>query len=291
LQAGVWVAAAALCGFLLARHVETPRLPGLARGRVVQLAVPWAARIDSVPVELFQKVARDEVVAILDHGVLAAQIDQVEAEIARLRSEHDHEQDVLDAELGARHSEWDAEGRAFARDATELALRLREVQVELEYDRAMLAGLNANVASLEALVAAGHAAPAELALARAEATAIAKRGAESERLASDLAARTQEAMSRAERHQDLAPLRPSISTASDELEYAIRVQLGLLGELQAQRALCILRAPFDGVVVEAHGRAGEAALLRSGEGGIRRPGEVVGAGSADRGRRVRLGRG
>jgi multidrug efflux pump subunit AcrA (membrane-fusion protein) len=267
-----------LCSLLLARQAASPQLVGLARGRVVQLAVPWAARVDAVSVKLFQRVRRDDVVAILDHGVIAARIEQVQAEIARLRAEHDYERELLEAELGSRRSEWDAEERAFARDATELAIRLREARVELEYDRAMLAGLNASAGSFDALVTAGHAAPTELELARAEATATAKRAAENERLVSDLEARLADAQGRAQRHQGLEPRVPSETPAFDQLQHAIGVQLGLLAELQVQRAQSILRAPFDGMIVEIQGRAGEAALRRPGEGDLRRPGEVVGAG-------------
>jgi multidrug efflux pump subunit AcrA (membrane-fusion protein) len=274
----VWLVAASLCAVLLGRDAASPRAVGLARGRVVQLSVAWPARVEAVPVKLFQKVERDQVVAIVDHSVVSAQIEQVEAEIARLRAEHTENQDLLDADVGARRSDWSAESRAFARDASELAIRLHEVRVELEYDRAMAEGLQAHVASLEPLVVAGHAAPAELDLARAEAAATKSRALENERLAADLEERLAQAESRRDQHMGHEPVRPPRAPAMDHLTHAIGVQVGLLRELQAQRAQSILKAPFDGTVVTLLGRAGEAALRRPGEGDVRFAGEVVAAG-------------
>ena len=280
IQVAVWTLSAIVCLVFLARRAQAPQLVGLARGRVVQLSVPWAARVEAVPVGLFQRVRRDEVLAILDHSVLTAQIEQTEAEIARLRSEHAENQGLLDAEVGARLADWDAGGRAFARDAAELEIRLHEVEADLRYDRSMLEGLRANVTMLEKSVANGHAAPAELELSRAEAAATASRHAANERLAADLRTRLTEALGRQRKHLEYQPVRPSRATAVDHLTQAIAVQVALQRELEAQREQCILRAPFDGTIVEIRGRAGEESLRRPGEGALRRPGEVVGAGEA-----------
>jgi len=278
IQLGVWLGAALICVFLLARHARESSWTGLARGRIVHLSVPWDARVEATPVSLFQHVRRGDVVAILDHSVLAAQIQAVEAEIARLRSEHDEIQGLLDAEVAERRSDWSAETRAFARDAAELAVRLKEAEADLEYDRSMLVGLEGNAAILEKMFATGHVAQAEVELARAEAVATANRAAANERLVLDLRGRLAASEAREAEHAGLEPSRPARAPANDHLAQAIAVQVGLQRELEAQRDQCILRAPFDGTVVEIRGRAGEESVRRPGEGDLRRPGEVVGAG-------------
>ncbi len=274
----VWVAAAGLFVVLALNRGSSTAMIGLAHAPIAHLSVPWAARVEAVPVALFQAVRRGEVVALLDDDVLQAQIATVEAEIARLEAEHAEASGLLDADVSNRVARWDADRRAFASDAAALAIDLQKVRVDLEYDRALLAGLRANVGSIERLVQQGHSAPAELELARAEAEATARRVDESELLRARLEASWKEAEASRTEYQTLRPLRPHGDAAARHLAQAVTVQHGLRRELEAQRAQCVLSAPFDGRVIGIQGRAGEAALRRPGEGEIRRPGEVVGAG-------------
>ena len=278
IQLVVWVLAVVACLAIATWRSGSDGIVGVARGRIAQLSVPWSARVTAINVEPFQPVRRGEVLALLDDSLLRAQITTVRAEIERLRAEHVQDEGLLDADVRSRAADWAADDRAFEADAARLAVEQREVQVELDYDRALLVGLQANVARLDDLLARGHAAPSELELVRAEADATARKIAQNERLLADLERRHREAQGRSESFAARAPLRPSRSTAARHVAEAIAVQEGLLRELEAQREQCILRAPFDGRVVEIQGRAGEMAMRRAGEGTIRRPGEVVGPG-------------
>ena len=277
-QVGVWFVAAAACVVLLVMREGSPHLVGVAQGRIAQLSVPWATRVEAVPVELFQPVRSGEVVALLDDDVQEAQIAQVRAEIARLKAEHAQTVAVLDAEAGERLARWNANGRAFARDSAEYAVRIQEVRVDIEEDRGLLEGLRAKADLYEKLVERGHASVGELEVARSEAAAIAGRLKENERLAADLAQRQREAQERFGSYGRQPPPAVPRDAAEDQLAQAIKVQEGLLRELEVQRSQCILRAPFDGIVVPLHGRAGDAAMRVPGEGDLRRKGEVVGPG-------------
>ncbi|HXV76807.1 MAG TPA: hypothetical protein VD788_10880 [Candidatus Polarisedimenticolaceae bacterium] len=279
-QLAVWLSSVGLCTALLVGQTGGAPVVGVARGRIVQLGVAWDSLVEAVPVKLFQSVRRGEVVALLDDSVLEAQIVQVEAEIARLRAEHEEAQKLLEAEFDEREAGWDADGRSFARDASELAIRLREVQVDLEYDCALRDGLRAQAGSLTRLVERGHAPAVELELARAEAVATERRCEESERLAAELAQRLADAETLRDRHRLHEPARPARDAAVEQLSQAIAVQRGLLQELEAMRAQCILRSPFDGTIVAIARRAGDAALARPGEGEIRQRGEAVRPGDA-----------
>jgi hypothetical protein len=229
-------------------------------------------------VEPFQTVARGDVVAMLDDSVLQGQIAAVEAEIERLRAEHGQDRAILEFDADAQRARWEADARAFERDTAQLAIALHEARVDLEYDRALLQGLESNVAHLDRLVERGHAAGSEVGLARAEAVATARRVEEGARLVADLEARQQDAEARELEFRSRPPGPPSRDPADVHLQNAIAVQEGLLRELLAQRELCVVRAPIDGTVLEIQPRAADAPLQRPGEGNMRRPGESVGPG-------------
>jgi len=277
-QVVVWLAAAGLAGAMMLDRGNGGVYAGIARGRVVQLSVPWDARVRAMPVEPFQPVRRGDVVGVLDDSVLEAQIAAVEAEIGRLRAEHRANRALLEAETHTRRSRWEADARSFDEDASRLAVALREALADLEYDRALLGGLEANAGHLERLVDRGHAATAEVELARAEAAATARRVEQASALVADLEARLAAAEARGSQFRGAAPAAPASDPAADHLTQAIAVQEALRQELVAQREQCVLRAPFDGTVLELHGRAAETPLRRPGEGNMRRPGESVGPG-------------
>jgi multidrug resistance efflux pump len=278
LQLGVWLAAAALCAGMMWHRSASVGLVGLARGSIAHLSVPFPARVKTVSVELYQSVQRGQVVALLDDEVLQGQIASIEAEIDRLRAEHAENQGLLDSDVQSRIARWDADSRAFDNDAVQLEVALREVRVDLEYDRAMHEGLRANVERLDRLVRRGHAPPSDLELVKAEFGATGQRVIENERLLASLEAKQQAAKARSAEYAEQRPLRPPVADSREHLTAAIAVQQGLLRELEGLRAQCILRAPFDGIVIEIQASAADATHQRAGEGGIRQPGEVVDTG-------------
>jgi multidrug resistance efflux pump len=278
LQWGVWGLAVAVVAVLLWQRSASQGYAGLARARVAQLSVPFAARVAVVSVGLFQPVRRGDVVALLDDEALQGQIAAVEAEIVRLRAEHALNQGLLDADLSDQLSDWDSNQRGFDSDAMDLLVTMQEVRADLEYDRAMLEGLAANAARLERLVGVGHAAAIEVELARAEADATAERVRANEQLLARLEQNERAVEQRRSAHLDRRPAASPSAEAQNQLKGAIAVQKGLLRELEALRDQCVLRAPFDGVVIENAARAGDAVFRRPGEGAIGVPGEVVDAG-------------
>jgi multidrug efflux pump subunit AcrA (membrane-fusion protein) len=142
----------------------------------------------------------------------------------------------------------------------------------------MLEGLAANAERLERLVGVGHAASIEVELARAEAEATSERVRANEQLLARLEQNERTVEQRRSAHLDHRPARASSAEAQNQLKGAIAVQQGLLRELEALRDQCVLRAPFDGLVIENAARAGDAVFRRPGEGAIGVPGEVVDAG-------------
>lgn len=274
-QITVFLAAAAGAAALFRYRSDSFSAVGMARGRISHVSATYDARVKHIPVQLYQEVRKGQVVAVLDDAVVAAQMTAVSAEMARLRAEYAENQAILDADLGDRLARWDAENRAFANDLVQLSLSSQELKAVLEYDRALLEGLRATMQSTEQLAGSGLGPLADFQLAKAEYEATVKKIEENERLLARLTAERQTAEQRQAAHLQRRPVSPATEAAWEHLRQAIAVQQGLMSELQAQRAEYVLRAPFDGIVVEIQGRAGDAALQRPGEGIVRGPGEVV----------------
>lgn len=271
--------ASVLAVWLWGRHAEhSGSVLGIARGRVVQVSATYAGRIRSIPVRLSDRVSKGQVVALIDDTLLAAQISTISGEIDRLRAEYEQEQSILHADVANRRAAWVAEHRVFAGDIAQLKIKMLELKTVLEEDRALLKGLAVEMTNASRLVS-GKALPAiELEKARAAHGALSAKIGVNEDLLEKLAAEDKAAQARKGDYARHTPLLPSQETALEHLRKAIRVQQRLIQELEAQRAEMILRAPFDGIVIEVQPRAGDAVLRRPGEGVLRRVGEVVAPG-------------
>lgn len=274
-QVIVFLAAAAGAAALFGYRSDSFSAVGMARGRISHVSSAYDARVKYISVQLYQEVRQGQVVAVLDDAVITSQMAAVSAEMARLRAEYAENQAVVDADLGNRLSRWDAENRAFSNDIVQLSVSIQELRVSLEYDRALLKGLRAAMENAEQLANSGLGPLADFQLAEAEHEATAKKIEENESLLARLLVERQTAEQRQAAHLQRRPVSPSQEAALEHVRQAIAVQQGLMGELEAQRAECVLHAPFDGVVIEVQGRAGDAAIQRPGEGVVRGPGEVV----------------
>jgi len=265
--------------WLWGRHAEhSGSVSGIARGRVVQVSATYAGRITSIPVRLSDRVSKGQVVALIDDTLLAAQISTVSGEIDRLRAEYEQERSVLHADVANRRAEWTAQHRVFAGDVAELKIKVLELRTVLEEDRALLKGLALERTNASRLVSDNALPAIELDRAKAAHGALAGKIRVNEDLLEQLEAERKAAQGRTGDYVRHTPLQPSQETALEHLRKAIRVQERLIRELEAQCAETILRAPFDGIVIEVQPRAGDAVLRRPGEGVLRRVGEVVAPG-------------
>jgi len=275
----VFGGATALTVWLLGRRAsQGAAVVGIARGRIFQVSATYAGRIRSIPVRLFDRVSRGQVVAVMDDDWLAAQIATISEEINRLRAEYEQDRAALQADLANRRAEWQAEHRAFVGDVLQLKVRILELEAALEEDRALLEGLALEVTSASRLVNDRALAAIELERARAAHGALAAKVHVNEDALSQLEAERSAAEKLAAGYAHHRPVSPCPEIALRHLRKAVRVQEGLIRELEAQRSETVLRAPFDGIVIEIQQNAGDVVLRRPGEGVLRRAGEVVAAG-------------
>lgn len=271
--------AAVLAVWLLGRHAgQSGSVVGIARGGVFQVSATYVGRIKSIPVRLFDRVSRDQVVAVMDDELLAAQIATISGEIDRLRAEYEQERSMLDADVANRQSKWVAENRVFVGNVAQLKIQMLGLRTVLEEDRPLLKGLALEVTNASRLVKDKALPEIELVRAKAAHAALAAKIRENEGALKQLEAERKAAQERTGDFARHTPVLPSHEIDSEHLRKAIQVQEGLIRELEAQRAETVLRAPFDGIVIEVQLRAGDAAMRCPGEGVVRRVGEVVAPG-------------
>lgn len=276
----IFGAAVVMAAWLMGRHAgRSGNVVGIARGRVFQVSATYVGRIRSIPVRLSERVSKGQVVTLMDDSLLVAQISTISGEIERLRAEYEQERSILHADVANRRSGWVAEQRVFAGDVAQLKIKTMELRATLEEDRVLLKGLALEMTNTSRLVSDKALPEIELERARAAHGALAAKIRVSEGdLLKLLAAERKAAQDRTGSYARHTPLMPSQEIDLEHLRKAVRVQERLILELEAQRAETILKAPFDGIVIEVQPGAGDAVMRRPGEGILRRVGEVVAPG-------------
>ena len=274
----VWLVAVASVVLLFQRRVQRFEILGLAQGRVCQIASTCDGRLKTVSIELFEKVAKGQVLVLLDDELLKAQIDTVSAEIEHLMALLIPTQDVLITEAANLETDSVATQRRFCVDVENARLRILELKTLIETDRILLEDLTVEVKIAQQLLDEDAIAAYELQKAQALYNALAKKVEENGHLLAQAKADLSQAQQRRDEFAQHQPFHPSVDSALEPIRKSIKVQEKLIDELLAQCRSLIITSPIDGIVIQIQGPANQVALRRPGEAVLRMPGEVVLAG-------------
>jgi multidrug resistance efflux pump len=274
----VWIAAIAAVVILFYRGSQQFQVVGIAQGEVAQVCAPVDGRLKAVYVQLFETVSKDQVVAALDDEVLAAQIATVAATAEHLRSQLKPTEEQIMADNADREVNNAEEQRRFAMDVERARLDILGLKAQIASDRITLEDYAAEVKIATDLLEKNTIAPYELDKARALYDALAEKVSQME----IHLAQAEEQLKETRRRQDEFTLhkaqRPTVDAALEAIRKETAIQEKLIEELGVQRRALVMTAPIDGVVVQISARTNEAPLRRSGEGTLRKTGEVVLAG-------------
>lgn len=274
----VWLTVVA-CVVVLFRHrSQRFEILGIAQGRIHQLSAPVDSRLKIVSVELFEDVSKGQTLAALDDTQLNAQIATVHAEIEHLTAQLLSTQDTMLAEAANRQTDAIASKRRFYVDVENARLLTLELKTLIETDRVTAENLAVEVKIATELLEKDAIAPYELQKAQALYNALAKRIEENTHLLAQAKQNLEQAQQRRDEFVKYQPVHPSLDGALEIIRKQIAVQEKLIGELSAQRRALRITSPVDGRVIQIQVNANQAALRRSGENVLRRPGEVVLAG-------------
>jgi multidrug resistance efflux pump len=249
----VWCLAVLATVLMLDRRTTLVEAPGLVQAPSVVVSPLETGQLASVEVSLLQEVRRGQVLARMDDARLRAEAAVVAAEVEALRRE-------LQLALQERRQSEAADLRRFTADVEQARLRILEVLAELEPDRITLADHDRDVAAYRELLASEMVSVRECERVEAERNAMAERVAELDRMLEG----SRSDLVDAERRRDaFLAGRPELvadqaaEAASEAIFARVEVLERRLEEVAVRRDDLELTAPFDGVVVQIPGCAGQ----------------------------------
>ena len=263
----VWLGAAACVVVLFRYRSQRFEVLGIAQGKVHQIAATCRGRLESVPVQLFDKVSRGDTVAIintvLDDENLKAELAVISAEIQHLTAELIPTQDRLLAEATEREIDKIAAQRRFNVDVENTRLRILELKVQLETDRKILEDLELDIKSfiIQDRLQIDDAALYELQKLKVRRNTLAKKIEESKHLLTQAEQDLKQAQQRRDEFAQRQPQHPSVGGALKVIHKAIEVQEQRMKELIARRNALVLKSPIDGMVSQIQNWPGEAVLV------------------------------
>jgi len=266
----VWLGAVASVVGLFHRRSARFEIVGIAQPQVRQVAATCDGRLISVPVQLFDKVKKDDVVAeltaVLDDEhidakvkTIEAQMDHVEAQLRELRRNYE-------AEIINRRSEWWAEMRAFTADVVTSRLRIFELNATIEHDKTISANQDHEIRAFtydnQNVLDTDIKKRNELKTMKNNHVTLDKKIKENEKLLAKYQKELDDAMSRKEVYD--VNFLPAFGTEPNEAQDVIRkakiVLQRQMEELLARREKLVLRAPCDGYISQIPSRPGEAIM-------------------------------
>lgn len=259
----VWVGTVACVVLLFRQRTQRFEVLGFAQGQVRQIAATCSGRLESVPVQLFDKVSLGDTVAVintvLDDENLEAELAVVSAEIQHLMAELIPTQDRLLAEAAERETDKIEAQRRFSVDVENTRLRILELTTLLESDRIMLEDLELDIKSftIQDRLQTDDAALYELQKLKIRRNTLAKKIKENEHLLTQTEQDLKQAQQRRSEFAQRQPQHPSVDGALEVIHKAIEVQKQRMNELNARREKLVLKSPFDGIVSQIQGRVGE----------------------------------
>jgi len=270
----VWLGAVACVIGLFSRRSERFEVLGIAQGQVRQIAATCPARLNTITVQLFDKVAKGQTLAVLNSVLddeqprkqLQAQLDTAASEIEHLLAQLVPIQDSLDAEKADRVATHISDARRFSVDVENAKLEILRLRALIETDKIALGDLALDVRITQELVDKQAVAPYELQKIQTQHSALAKKLEENEHLLEQAKVALEQAQQREEEYAQNQPYHPSAAGALDVIRKAITVQEQQMNELLVQleslnsREVLALKAPFDGVVSQILRRQTEVVL-------------------------------
>lgn len=292
----VWLGAVAIVVTLFAYRTRHYQVVGVAQGRIHQIAAICTGRLESVSVELFDKVGKGQVLAVVNgvlpdeptRSELEAQLAALEASIAQVAAESKAARAEYVAEVDSIKTEWAADGRSFATDVSDAEIRTLELTTEIETDQALANELDVAIKKfiIEGRLDVNNVAVFELQMLKAQRDTITKRVEYNKRVREQL---QREAKAMAARESEFKGVHePYLGTSEKDaeevrirqieaLERQMNVVLAQLAALDERESL-ELKSPIDGMIISIPGNSNEVDLRRPGENLLRRAGEVVSPG-------------
>jgi len=238
----VWLGAVVCVIGLFTRRSQRFEIVGMARSPVLRVSVNCAARIRSVPVELFENVKKGQTVAIVNTVLdneqprieLQTQLDTILAEIEHLSAQLVPTQESLLAEESDRVISRIERMRSFDIDIEKARIQILSLRSQIASDRIVLEDLAMEAKIIRDLVKQKAIAPFEQEKAQVQYDALAKKIEENENLLEQAKSDLPQAQQRRNEYAKNHPFNPSVNDALEVIRKQIAVQERLMGGVLAQ---------------------------------------------------------
>jgi multidrug resistance efflux pump len=288
----VWLAAVITVVGLFAHRARRFEALGIVQGQVRQISLSCIGRVKSVPVELFEKVNKGQILAVMDtipdnekqlsEAELKAQLAAIIVERERLTAQLTETKEQLLADKAGREANRIEQKRRFAIDVDNIRLQILGLKATIASDQIQLRDLEMEVKIVGGLLKRGAVERYEFQKTKVQYESLARKIKENELVLKQAQINLEHTLSREKEYAEYQLYQPSTNDVLEAIQKSIEAQEYLMERaLEQYKALqsresVELKAPFDGVVIPIPLQANETP--RAGEKMIRRAGEVVAAG-------------
>ncbi len=288
----VWLATVIVVIGLFSHRARRFEALGIVQGQVRQISLSCVGRVKSIPVELFEKVNKGQILAVMDtipdnekqllDAELKAQLAAIIVERERLNAQLTETKEQLLADNTDREANRIEQKRRFAVDVDNIRLRILELKATIASDQILLRDLAMEVKIVEGLLKRGAVERYELQKTKVQYESLARKIEENEFAFKQAQMNLEQALSREKKYAEYELYQPATKIVLETIRQSIEAQEYLMDRVLEQykalqsRESVELKAPFDGVVIPVPLQAKET--LRPGEKMIRRADEVVAAG-------------
>jgi multidrug resistance efflux pump len=264
----IWLSAVTCVVLLFCQRTQRFEVMGLAQGKIRQVAAANTGLLKSVSVELFQKVSEGDKIIVIDtvlenentRALRQAQLATASAEIQRLMAQLLPAQEQLLADAARVDSQKIVTLRQFSIDVENGRLRILQLKTQIETDRINLENLANELKIARDLLRQNAIAPYELQKAQLQYDALAKTISENENLLAQAENNLNDARQRYFEFAKLQPQTPSVDSALNVIQKAVKVQEQKMAELLINQVPLTLQSPLNGMVSEIYHGPGETVL-------------------------------
>lgn len=256
----VWCVAVLLCCWMLIGRATRFEYLGLARSTQYVVSTSEVGQLETLLVDLYDRVEAGDIVATLDDSEIAARLERSRATIRQLSAELDAARTEMLATSRLDQASWHNDLRRFKTDEEDRRLAMLELRVEVESDQIELERLALELQRAGPLLEAGLIGQEEYDNIQLQYDTARARVEESEILLAQTESEYRTAQLRRQSFEEGLPLPPAEEPLLLPLREAITVESQRLREIEARRQATVLRSPITGQVSSITCRQGQTVV-------------------------------
>jgi multidrug resistance efflux pump len=256
----VWCVAALACAWMLTGRASRFEYFGLARSTQYVVSSSEVGQLETLLVDLYDRVEAGDIVAKLDDSEVAARIERSRATVRQLGAELEAARAQGVSANQIDQADWHNNLRRFKTDEEDRRLAALELRVTVESDEIELERLDLERQRSAPLLEAGLINQQQYDAIRLMHDTVRTRVEENKILLAQTESEFRTARARRESFEQGLPVTPEEEPMLRPLREAIEVENQRLREIQARREATVLRSPVTGQVSSILARRGQTVV-------------------------------